>query len=188
MVDAAGLGPAAARCGGSIPFLGTKNTCKTIQESPNVTVPATLPPDYGEIHIGIVDLLEAARRGVARSVNALMTASYWEVGRRIVEFEQTGEDRAAYGEALIKRLGDDLSERFGRGFGWRNLAQMRAFYLAWPAEMKLQTPSAKSNGQASASSLLPKSPDLAALAGRFPLPWSVYVRLLSVKSTAARTF
>ena len=84
------------------------------------------------------------RLAAARSVNALMTAAYWEVGRRIVEFEQGGEGRAGYGEALIKRLGEDLSRRFGRGFGWRNLSQMRAFYLTWPAERILQTLSAKS--------------------------------------------
>ena len=81
--------------------------------------------------------MESTRTAAARSVNALMTAAYWEIGRRIVEFEQGGEGRAAYGEALIKRLGTDLSQRFGRGFGARNLAQMQAVYLAWPAEQIL---------------------------------------------------
>ena len=57
-----------------------------------------LPKDYGNIHTGIVELLEAARSAAARSVNALMTASYWEIGRRIVEFEQGGEGRAEYGQ------------------------------------------------------------------------------------------
>lgn len=89
-----------------------------------------------------------------------MTASYWEIGRRIVEFEQGGEDRAAYGEALIRRLGADLSQRFGRGFGWRNLAQMRAFYLAWPTEQILQTLSAKS----------PPSPIVSTLSRRIASP------------------
>ncbi|MFN3612593.1 DUF1016 N-terminal domain-containing protein, partial [Tepidimonas sp.] len=86
--------------------------------------------DYAAVHADIVALLEAARRAAARSVNAVMTATYWAIGRRIVEGEQGGQARAAYGEALIKRLGADLSRQFGRGFGWRNLAQMRAFYLA----------------------------------------------------------
>ena len=99
-----------------------------------MTTPPVVPAAYGDIHSGIVELLESARRAAARSVNALMTASYWEIGRRIVEFEQGGADRAAYGAALIKRLGDDLSRQFGRGFGWRNLAQMRAFYLAWSVD------------------------------------------------------
>src|SRR4030095_578094 len=51
--------------------------------------------DYGSVHDDIVALLEAARRAAARSVNALMTATYWEIGRRIVEFEQGGKERAA---------------------------------------------------------------------------------------------
>jgi len=130
---------------------------------------------YGQIHTGIVDLLENARRLTARNVNALMTASYWEIGRRIVVFEQGGEERANYGDVLLKRLGDDLTRQFGRGFAWRNLTQMRAFYSAWSNEQILQTASAKSL-------------DLATLAANFPLPWSAYVRLLSVKNPTARTF
>lgn len=58
-----------------------------------------------------------------------MTASYWEIELRIVEFEQEGERRAEYGGALIKWPGDDLTRHFGRGFGWCNLAQTRAFHL-----------------------------------------------------------
>ena len=69
-----------------------------------------------------------------------MTATYWEIGRRIVEFEQKGRGKADYGDVLMKRLGPDLTARFGRGFGWRNLYQMRAFYLAYSGI--LQTPSA----------------------------------------------
>lgn len=128
--------------------------------------------DYAAVHGGIVALLESARRAAARSVNALMTASYWEIGRRIVEFEQGGRERASYGEALIKRLAHDLSARFGRGFSKRNIEQMRHFYLAWPIAQTLSAQSA----------------DLAALAQAFPLPWSAYVRLLSVREEDARTF
>src|ERR1700674_4741057 len=58
------------------------------------------------------------------------------------QLRQSGDERAASGDALIKRLGDDLSRQFGRGFGWRNLTQMRAFYLSRPAETILQTASA----------------------------------------------
>nr|WP_318232461.1 DUF1016 N-terminal domain-containing protein [Cupriavidus sp. CV2] len=72
-----------------------------------------------------------------------MTASYWEIGRRIVEFEQGGQDRTAYGQALFKRLSADLSTRFGRGFSERNLEQMRSFYQEWPLERISQTASAK---------------------------------------------
>lgn len=156
---------------------------------------------YADMHDGIVVLLEAARNAAVRGANAIMTASYWEIGRRIVESEQSGEARAAYGSALVKRLGEDLSKRFGRGFGWRNLTQMRAFYLAWPATQILQTASAKSSSTKTVQTLsaifkrpgrFPFQPladlDLAALAHAFPLPWSAYVRLLSVKSELARAF
>ncbi len=157
-----------------------------------------LPAVYGDIHTGIVELLEAARRAAARSVNALMTASYWEIGRRIVEFEQGGKGRAEYGEALIERLADDLSRRFGRGFSRQNLWQMRQFYLCWPIPQTLsaessppailQTVSGESLGAQIIQTPSGQSPDLAVLAARFPLPWSAYVRLLSVKNEAARAF
>lgn len=157
--------------------------------------------DYAAIHADIVALLEAARHAAARSVNAVMTASYWSVGRRIVEFEQGGQERAAYGEALLKRLSGDLSARFGRGFSERNLEQMRLFYLFWSPEKISQTPSAKLAApripqMLSANSAAPgilqttfgQFPDLPALTQAFPLPWSAYVRLLSVKNSQARTF
>jgi predicted nuclease of restriction endonuclease-like (RecB) superfamily len=157
--------------------------------------------NYAAVHADIVALLEAARRAAARSVNALMTATYWEIGRRIVAFEQGGEERAAYGAGLIKRLADDLTRRFGRGFSRQNLWQMRAFHLAWPVEQILQTPSGESSrqgilqtlsGQSSAettsASPIRTTVDLSALARAFPLPWSAYVRLLSVRNEAARRF
>ncbi|MGT2434042.1 PDDEXK nuclease domain-containing protein (plasmid) [Cupriavidus basilensis] len=156
--------------------------------------------DYSGIRGDIVALLEAARRAVARSVNALMTATYWEIGRRIVEFEQGGQDRAAYGDALIERLSADLTRRFGRGFSRQNLWQMRAFHLAWPAAHILQTLSGESAqamlqtapGQSPAEPIWQTPPklatDLPALAQAFPLPWSAYVRLLSVKNAPARAF
>ena len=56
---------------------------------------------YSEVQAAIVALLVTARRAVARSINAAMTATYWEIGRRIVEFEQEGADRATYGDALV---------------------------------------------------------------------------------------
>ena len=83
-----------------------------------------------------------------RHVNAVTTAAYWLVGRRIIEFEHAGEGRAEYGDTLIKRLAVDLSGRFGRGFGAVNLSQMRRFYLTWPPEEIFQTASEKSSKQA----------------------------------------
>ncbi len=142
--------------------------------------------DYSAVRADIIALLDAARQAAARSVNAVMTATYWSVGRRIVEFEQGGQERAAYGAEMIKRLGADLSREFGRGFGWRNLTQMRAFYLAWPADRILQTSSAIST--APRISQMPSAKLESVLAQAFPLPWSAYVRLLSVKNPEARAF
>ncbi len=103
-----------------------------------------IPENYNSIRAEIVALLNAARRAVSRNVNALMTATYWEIGRRIVQSEQAGQKRAEYGDVLIQRLAKDLSALFGRGFGPRNLAQMRSFYVTWPQDNILQTPSAES--------------------------------------------
>lgn len=148
---------------------------------------ASRSPSYKTVLTDIVGLLDEARRASARSVNAIMTATYWAVGRRIVEHEQRGEERALYGEELIERLSRDLGARFGRGFGRSNLFQMRAFYLAYrdipiPSQKlrarKVQTPSGLSPGKLSA----------AAFAHRFPLPWSHYVRLLSLANLEARSF
>ena len=130
---------------------------------------------YSEVVAQVVGLLEQARRNSARSVNAIMTATYREIGRRIVEHEQKGKKRAEYGEALLHRLAEDLTARFGKGFSERNLLAMREFYRTWSIPQTLsaelsepgasgdslrnpQTPSAQSGGPAQTS--------------LFPLPWS----------------
>ena len=146
-----------------------------------------IPEGYGDIRAGIVTLVETARNAAARAVNARMTATYWEIGHRIVAFEQGGAERAEYGEALIRTLATDLTQRFGRGFGVVNLAQMRRFHLAWPSEAIFQTLSEKSSNPIHDCSLIPAW-EVDALIRRFPLPWSAYVRLLSVRSPEARSF
>lgn len=103
---------------------------------------------YGHLVSDIGELLEAARRTTTRSVNAIMTATYWEVGRRIVEFEQEGAERAQYGSGLLKRLSGELNEWFGRGFSRHNLARFRDFYLAFPPEKIRATVSLKSPEEA----------------------------------------
>ncbi len=152
--------------------------------------PAALPAGYAGIHGGIVELLDAARQAAARSVNALMTASYWEIGRRIVEAEQKGRRRAGYGEQLMERLSADLTARFGRGFGVNNLESMRRFFLAYPQPEISQTVSGKLGNESPAekSQAVSRKFDLSALAQVFTLPWSAYVRLLSVKDDHARQF
>ena len=99
---------------------------------------------YAAILTELVDLLESARRTSARAVNAVMTTAYWQVGRRIVEFEQGGASLAGYGEHLLERLSKDLTNRFGRGFSVDNLELMRRFYLAYTSSQISETASRKS--------------------------------------------
>ena len=171
---------------------------KAPQRASRVKVPTTRKRGlYGDLVGGIVELLEDARHASARAVNALMTATYWEIGRRIVEYEQEGAKRAAYGESLLNELAAELTARYGRGFGGRNLFHMRAFYLAYPPE-KLQTLSAVFTGHRAPElddRHAPRSLQTVSAASRldriaacFPLPWSAYVRLLAVKSEQARSF
>jgi predicted nuclease of restriction endonuclease-like (RecB) superfamily len=80
----------------------------------------------------IRQLLIESRDQLIRTVNNVMVKTYWEVGRLIVEDEQHGEKRAAYGQSQIKSLAEDLRKEFGKGFTARNLLNMRAFYLQYP--------------------------------------------------------
>src|SRR6266850_1157102 len=95
--------------------------------------------DYESVISGVVELLDAARRASARAVNSLMTATYWEIGRRIVQYEQAGERRAAYGAELLTRLSSDLTKRFGRGYSVDNLERARKFYLTFATAKKSTT-------------------------------------------------
>jgi predicted nuclease of restriction endonuclease-like (RecB) superfamily len=149
--------------------------------------------NYDSILTNVVELLEQARRLSARSVNAIMTATYWEIGRQIIEVEQKGEERAEYGASLLKKLAGDLTDRYGRGFSRQNLQQMRLFYLGWQT---CQTASGKSeivqivSGLSSSAKEIDfvKTDYLFKIAKNFPLPWSHYVLLLSCKNENARRF
>src|ERR1700732_1438384 len=153
---------------------------------------------YDSIVSELSDLIESARRVSARSVNAVMTATYWEIGRRIVESEQRGKKRAGYGEALLERLAADLTAKFGRGFGARNLWLMRRFFVHWPEDQILQTVSAESQSVpqgpletseiAQTSSAESSFKRFKQLVRYFPLPWSHYVRLMGISSGEARRF
>lgn len=146
---------------------------------------------YGTVLDEIVDLIEVGRRRAARMVNATMTTVYWSIGRRIVVEEQRGARRAEYGEELIEQLSRRLTARFGRGFGRANLRQMRAFYLAY-SEIRQTVSGEFGNAEAGeirqTASGESASKDLASVSARLPLPWSHYVKLLSVKNDLARRF
>jgi len=81
--------------------------------------------------IEIKQILSAARQKAYLSVNSAMVEAYWLTGRRIVEEEQQGKERAAYGEEILKTLSAELTKEFGKGFGERNLRDFRQFYLTF---------------------------------------------------------
>lgn len=146
--------------------------------------------EYDGLLSGLSALLEQSRRSAARAVNAVLAATYWEIGRRIVEFEQGGLEKAGYGKAVIDRLAADLTKQFGRGFSRSNLFQMRSFYLGWEI---VQTPS----GLSQLKVKVPPEGVPHAVSGAvgvlltadvFPLPWSHYVRLMTVPNLTARRF
>lgn len=85
----------------------------------------------------IREILEAARSGVARSVNTAQVVSNWLIGREIVEDEQRGQRRAGYGRQLIGDLSRRLQADFGGGFAVRNLETFRQFYLEYPGLMPI---------------------------------------------------
>ena len=152
---------------------------------------------YQAVYGDVSKIIDAARESAARSVNAAMTAAYWLIGRRIVESEQSGEERAEYGTALLERLAEDLTGQFGRGFSRQNLQNMRLFYLAHPPDRIRQTLSGKLNRPSQLpirqtpsgiSEPISVEVGLDDLLTAFPLPWSAYVRLLSVRNEHARSF
>lgn len=136
--------------------------------------PPRSPSSYPQFISNLQLLLEEARRQSARSVNGVIVATYWELGHRIVIFEQRGKKRAGYGDSLLQRLSKDLTHRQGRGFSVDNLELMRRFYLTWSRLKNSET--------------LSRNSDLSVVAKALPLSWGHYTRLLRVKNTHAREF
>jgi predicted nuclease of restriction endonuclease-like (RecB) superfamily len=116
--------------------------------------------DYSQLLSSIGIAIETARQNAVKAINLELVKANWEIGRHIVEFEQQGKERAEYGTDLLARLSKDLKLRYGKGFGRRNILDMRRFYLAY---QKWQTVSAK-------------------------LSWSHYISLISVTDNMARSF
>lgn len=143
--------------------------------------------DYAALIKDISGVLESARKASVRSINALLTTAYRLVGRRIIEYEQNGSDRADYGLNLLPRLSSDLSSKLGKGFSVDNMESMRLFYLAYSAVSISETPSRNSHAQISETSS--RNLDLNLLIDSFQLSWSHYVMLVRrVKDVEARKF
>jgi predicted nuclease of restriction endonuclease-like (RecB) superfamily len=152
-------------------------------------------------------LIGSARAIVGRGVDLVQVHTNFEIGRRIVEEEQQGKGRAAYGKAVIKALAIQLTTDFGPGFSARNLAYMRSFYMQYrdrgpilqtlsaksSVGKKLQTASAKSAACEKKPAQLALSPQNIELhlpqgVRPFSLSWSHYVFLLGIKEADERRF
>lgn len=79
----------------------------------------------------IKQIVEQGRRASYGAVNAVMIETYWHIGKRIVEQEQNGKERAEYGKQLIEILSKELTIAYGKGFSKRNLQYFRSFYLTY---------------------------------------------------------
>jgi predicted nuclease of restriction endonuclease-like (RecB) superfamily len=136
-------------------------------------------PLYQEIRA----VLESARTGAYRAVNAAMVRAYWQVGRLIVEHEQGGRKRAAYGEAVLDDLSQRLTADFGRGFDVTNLRKMRQFYQLFEIRdaPRLESNKTKRDAVRLVSAAEPVRPTVSDA-----LSWSHYRLLMQVEHPLAR--
>ena len=111
----------------------------------------------------IKTILKNARQKAYTAVNSAMVEAYWEIGRRIVEEEQNGKERAEYGKEILQNLSKELTEEFGKGYSYRTLREIRQFYLMFSDFEKWRTVSAK-------------------------LTWSHFQKVLRVSDEEARIF
>jgi predicted nuclease of restriction endonuclease-like (RecB) superfamily len=88
-------------------------------------------PKYKKLLADIGFAIETARQNAFKAINTELVKANWEIGRHIIEFEQHGKERAEYGTDLLARLSKDLKLRYGKGFGRRNVLDMRRFYLSY---------------------------------------------------------
>lgn len=153
-----------------------------------------MKPDIDGLYQDIGRLIETARIGSARNVNAIQVLTNFEIGRRIVEHEQKGSATAEYGKRVLEALADRLSERYGRGFSSRYLLWFRRFYLEYRDRVTAQQLEMKDvDGEPAISkSLISKLATPLGDSGRgapFPaLGWTHYICLMKVADVDARSF
>jgi len=123
-------------------------------------------------------LVLSARREAFKNINHVQLMAYFEIGGRIIMFEQAGKKRAEYGKKALAELSDKLTGEFGRGFSRSNLEYMRKFYILYEPRIS-QTLSGKSQKIALPSTEITQS---------FRLSWSHYVFLMGIKNIDERNF
>jgi predicted nuclease of restriction endonuclease-like (RecB) superfamily len=158
---------------------------------------------YSTLITDLASFIEQGREAAVRYVNTALVATYWVIGRRIVEYEQKGKERAEYGKALLKRLSIDLTKQFGKGWGEPHLRAIRQFYLIYGDIEKRYTLCIESEESKESkirytprSELIPAEvlTTKAQLAfmesfnGIFPLSWSHYRLLMRLDEPSKREF
>lgn len=140
----------------------------------------------------IRDILNAAQVGVSRTVNTTQVVSYWLIGREIVEQEQQGQQRAEYGESLLKDLSHKLTKDVGKGFSYANLKFIRQFYFAYPQLLGEQgkgyAVSSLSDAPLNLAKILQPNPNWQPARLHPNLSWTHYRRLMRVENLDARSF
>ncbi|CAI2767525.1 PDDEXK nuclease domain-containing protein [Flavobacterium collinsii] len=146
----------------------------------------------------VAELLQNARQQVLRTVNSTMTITYFEIGRIIVEEEQNGKDRAAYGKQLLKGLSKQLTEEFGKGFSVESLDRMRKFYQIYSISSSPMTKLQNRIPQSLTGELKTKksqsvteefqSQKVQSLVSFFKLTWTHYIFLMRIEDEKERRF
>ena len=132
----------------------------------------------------VITLIEEARRKVASAANVALVYTYYEIGRMIVEDEQGGKERAAYGDKTLAELSEKLTAKFGKGWSIANLKLMRQFFITYSNSLNTVYPIGTPNGQATP---LPANETIHTM-GDFTLSWSHYLVLMRIADPAARGF
>ena len=132
----------------------------------------------------VITLIEEARRKVASAANVALVYTYYEIGRMIVEDEQGGKERAAYGDKTLAELSEKLTAKFGKGWSIANLKLMRQFFITYSNSLNTVYPIGTPNGQATP---LPANETIHTV-GDFTLSWSHYLVLMRISDPAARGF
>ena len=136
-------------------------------------------------------LIEESRRQVAKAVNTAMVYTYYGVGQYIVEFEQGGKERAAYGKEVLKRLSARLTEKYGKGWSVDNLENCRKLFLNYsitePAVRKLNQETISEPAVRKSDQKINSEP-AARNIHTFLLPWTHYLILMREKNPQARSF
>lgn len=143
-----------------------------------------------KLYISIKQLIENAKVQIVRKVNTTIILTYYEIGRMIVEDEQSGKSRAEYADQTLEQLSIDLTKDFGKGFSQRSLEYFRKFYLKYCYRIS-KTPSAKSARLGSIRNVEDKdriSQTLSAFSQHFPLSWSHYILLMKIDNADEQRF